>query len=478
MIYSFRLLTFWTFALLSVFAGVDAEEFRIAPDTDLQPLLKRATAGDSFVLRDGVWLDAELTFDQMRGTVDAPIRIFAETPGKVILSGRTQFRFSGQHVIVSGFVVRNPIGVSDVLQLRTHSKRLAHHCRVTDCRFEESADATSSEESHWLSIYGTNNRIDHCYFGGKKNRGTTLVVWVTETPGHHQLDHNHFGPRPVLGKNGGETIRIGSSEVSEFDSGTLVEQNYFHACDGEAEIISNKSCANTYRHNVFEECSGALTLRHGHRCLVDSNLFLGRKKNGTGGVRIIGQSHTVTNNYFEGLRGDAERAALCMMNGIPDSPLNGYAPVRNASVLHNTFVDCKVSIEIGVGDSRKQSVAPAECRISHNIFLPDKWEVARMHCELTGIDCHDNKQQIGGRQKTSAFATERIDLLFARTTDGLLRPTASSPIRAGSESGVREDIDGFPRGQDSACGCDEPGNPLRRWPDKSNTGPSWMTGKQ
>ena len=128
------------------------------------------------------------------------------------------------------------------MQLRTHSQRHAHHCRLTDCVFEESAESDAGVESRWLSVYGTNNRVDHCSFAGKKNRGATLVVWVTKSPGHHQIDQNHFGNRPVLGRNGGETIRIGTSDVSEFDSRTIVEQNYFHGCDGEAEIISNKSC--------------------------------------------------------------------------------------------------------------------------------------------------------------------------------------------------------------------------------------------
>ena len=287
-----------------------AAEYAVAPDTDLKPVLKQVKAGDSIVLQNGVWVDADLKFEQLPGTSDAPIHIRAGTPGKVTLTGTTQFRFSGTHITVSGLMFRDPTNVSDVIQFRTHSERHAHHCRLTDCSIEESADSDTKKESRWISVYGTNNRVDHCYAAGKKNRGTTLVVWVAEQPGEHRIDHNHFGPRPKLGKNGGETIRIGTSEVSEFDSETIVEDNYFHACDGEAEVVSNKSCGNIYRHNTFDSCSGALTLRHGHRCIVDGNVFFGRKQSGTGGVRVIGVSHVVTNNYFESLRGDAGGAAL------------------------------------------------------------------------------------------------------------------------------------------------------------------------
>ena len=81
---------------------------------------------------------------------------------------------------------------------------------------------------------------------------------------------------------------------------------------------------------------------------------------GTGGVRIIGQGHSVTNNYFEGLRGDAERAAICLMNGVPNGSLNSYAPVRQALIAQNTFIDCKVSIEFSVGSGRTQSAVPTD----------------------------------------------------------------------------------------------------------------------
>src|SRR5256885_1452512 len=101
---------------------------------------------------------------------------------------------------------------------------------------------------------------------------------------------------PPLGKNGGEPIRVGYSFQSMFSSKTTVEKNLFERCDGELEIISNKSCDNVYRNNTFLQCAGFFTLRHGNRCTVDGNYFLGKGKKGSGGVRIIGEDHAVTNN--------------------------------------------------------------------------------------------------------------------------------------------------------------------------------------
>ena len=468
--------------LLAVFClvlpgDVAARELSLVPGQDVKALLKEVATGDDIVLKNGVWNDADLKFELPPGTAEKPIVIRAETPGQVVFTGATEFRLSGQYVTVSGFVFRDCSGASDVVQLRTHSERHAHHCRMTDCVFEEAADADAKIESRWLSIYGTNNRLDHCYIAGKKNRGPSAVVWVGDESQHHRIDHNHFGPRPELGQNGGETIRIGTSEVSELDSETIVEHNYFHGCDGEAETISNKACGNVYRYNVFDECSGTLTLRHGHRCLVEGNVFLGRKKSGTGGVRIIGESHTVVNNYFEGLRGDAERAALCFMNGFPNSPLNGYAPVRSATVAHNTFVDCKVSIEIGVGAGRVQSAAPVDCRVTHNAFLPGKWPVFRAHVEVPSFDWSDNRQQTGPKIDGQPVEFERSELKFARATDGLLRPTDAKAIAVAVRSDVEFDFDGVPRVGAAMCGCDVPGGPFLNRPSAATTGPSWKHSK-
>ncbi len=456
--------------------GVVAEEYFLTPETDMKPLLKQVQAGDVFILGNGRWQDVRLKFELLPGTVDAPIHIRAETPGQVVFSGASQFRFSGEYVIVSGLVFRDIRDVSDVVQLRTHSERHAHRCRFTNCSFEQSPDSVDGIESRWLSVYGTRNRIDHCHFVGKKSRGTTLVVWVSDTSEDHRIDHNHFGRRPKLGRNGGETIRIGTSDVSESVCRTVVESNYFHHCDGEAEIVSNKSCENVYRYNSFDACSGALTLRHGHRCEVNGNLFLGRNKAGSGGVRIIGRDHKVTNNYFEGLRGDAERAAICIMNGIPDGPLNGFAPVRNAVVAHNTLVDCKVSMEFGVGAGKKHTVVAADCRFTHNLFLPGKWSLFRVHAQPTGTVWEGNLHQIGRSHAGGLAEFPRVDLHLKRAEDGLLRPTTLSKLISGptARSTVRSDIDGYARGELARAGCDEPGTPRREWPTFANTGPTWM----
>ena len=285
-----------------------------------------------------------LRLEDLPGTREEPIFVKAETPGEVVFTGKSQFGFSGQYVVVTGLVFRDMYGLMDAVEFRAGTKSIAHHCRLTECVFEQANKLPDNQKTRWLSVHGEEHRVDSRYFAGKANEGATVVVWVTEKPGKHQLDHNHFGPRPELGTNGGETIRIGTSDVSELDSRTVVNDNFFQECDGETEVISNKSCGNTYRNNVFERCAGTLTLRHGHRCLVDGNVFLGEGKADTGGVRIVGRKHRVINNYFEKLQGDSSRAAIALSSGIPNSPLNGYVPVVDALVVHNTVINCEQSL--------------------------------------------------------------------------------------------------------------------------------------
>jgi len=118
----------------------------------------------------------------------------------------------------------------------------------------------------------------------------------------------------------------------------VVSENLFEKCNGEIEIISNKSCENTYLLNTFLYCSGCLTLRHGNRCEVKDNVFIGGDARGTGGVRLVGKGHRITGNYFSGIKGRAG-GAISLQAGIPDSLLSGYFQVKNCTIKGNTFVN-------------------------------------------------------------------------------------------------------------------------------------------
>ena len=66
----------------------------------------QAKPGDKIMLRNGIWSDCELLID-VNGHQKHNITITAETKGKVILSGQSWMRISGNYVHINGLVFKN-----------------------------------------------------------------------------------------------------------------------------------------------------------------------------------------------------------------------------------------------------------------------------------------------------------------------------------------------------------------------------------
>ena len=378
--------------LASVTQGADYLASDAASFQDVSGKLK---PGDSLILASGTWADARLKL-HAEGTAETPVIVRAETPGKTILTGDSRLSLSGKHITVEGLLFKDPTG-EEAIELRISSKQLATDCRITRCAVVNALPKSAEgKTARFLSIYGSGHRIDHCQFEGKTSPGTTVVVWLDNAKpelGHHRLDHNYFGPRERLGKNGGETIRIGDSKTSMQKAACIVEKNLFERCDGEAECISNKSCGNVYRENTFASVSGTLTLRHGNGCEVLDNVFLGRGAKGSGGIRIIGEKHLVKGNHLEGLLGDEERSAICFMLGIPGSPDNGYFQVKGATIEGNTILNCATPIVIGVQGDKKASLPPIEVNFRQNTIHAPSSNVIDARCDLAGFTWESNRFQ-------------------------------------------------------------------------------------
>lgn len=449
--------------LLLALGCATAAEYPVATPAELAAALPRLQPGDTVTLADGTWRDADLLCEAT-GTAEQPITFRAATPGQVILTGVTRLRLSGRYVVVDGLVFQNALPPSQLIEFRRDSKQLAHHCRLTRCAIVDCNPPDDTSEAKWLGLYGTDNRVDHCYLTGKTCGGTTLVVWVGDEPNRHRIDHNLFGPRPPLGRNGGETIRTGTSSVSMNESQTMVEENLFVECDGEVEIISNKSCGNVYRHNTFRRCSGALTLRHGNRCRVDANWFLGEGAKGSGGVRVIGEDHVVANNYFQGLAGNGSRSAVSVMQGIVDSPLHGYFQVKRLLLAHNTFVNCRTSLEIGA-KGKRTTLPPIDCRIVGNLFVSAEHPLVHQAVDPVGWHWIDNLYQATTLGIATLDGLASATGLLTEQPDGLWRPGPNSPAHGAAEAldATTEDIDGDPRQGRYTVGCDEPSTEAPRY---------------
>jgi poly(beta-D-mannuronate) lyase len=346
-----------------------AQEVVVSSISEYNATIKTAKAGAVIVLKNGIWNDFKMNaFGE--GTKDNPIIVKAETPGKVLITGNSTLNIYGKNVIVSGLWFKNGNSTyKSVVQFRKNSKEFANNCRFTNSTISY-YKVKDDIKDHWIDIWGKNNRVDHNNFTGKTSSGTTLVVWLKgekHIENNHRIDNNIFGKRPELGKNGGETIRIGTSTNSMKSSKTLVERNVFMNCDGEIEIISNKSCDNIFRDNLFVESKGALTLRHGNNALVENNVFLGNGVSKTGGIRVINEGHIIRNNLFIGLTGSGFRGSIVVMNGVPNSPLNRYNQVKNVDIQHNTIINSG-PISFGEGKDSERSLAPINTNFSNNLI--------------------------------------------------------------------------------------------------------------
>lgn len=387
------------FLLVLFFVGLSyysvAESYRVGNLQEYNLQLKKVQPGDSLILCNGVWKDVHFKF-RANGAAGQYISMVAETPGKVFVEGQSRLQLSGEYLLVSGLVFRNGYTPkSNVIEFRTSSKDYAYHSVVSNCVIDDFSNPSKDSADHWVGLYGKNNRVEYCYFGGKKNQGVTLIVWPNDSnsiENNHMIYRNYFGPRPRLGSNGGETIRIGTSHVCHMNSNSIVEANYFERCNGEVEIVSNKSGGNKFLNNTFFESEGSLVLRHGDNAVVAGNWFIGNGKPFTGGVRVINEGHLVYNNYFYKLRGEDFRAPLVVMNAIPNSPANGYAAVRNVVIAHNTYVDCTLPWSFGVGaGTRNRTVIPENTLIMNNlVYSPQETELIKAFDKTNGIKFDNN----------------------------------------------------------------------------------------
>ncbi len=369
------LLTLMAYSLIAVaplFSSnvIAGEEFLVSNADEIEAILPELDPGDTVVMKDGIWANQQVEFAAI-GSEERPITLRAQTPGLVVLNGNSTLEISGDWVVVDGLRFEGgAIQSGSIVQFRG-TRGHATNSRFTNSSIVNCNPPDITTRYFWVSLYGHSNRVDNCYFQNQNHSGVTLVVWRdTPEPDQHTISSNHFSDRPAGKGNGFETIRIGTSEQSESDSLSIVEQNLFERLDGEMEIISNKSCGNVYRYNTFSECAGTLTLRHGHRNVVDGNFFLGRGKNRTGGVRVIGENQIVVNNYFAGLDGRAD-GAIAITAGIPDTPLNGYSQVRNAVIAHNTIVDVNdaaIVFSQGLGSSKRTLLADDVIIANNAIF--------------------------------------------------------------------------------------------------------------
>ncbi len=417
-------LLFWLVSCSQEAANKAVDSIMVSSIDEFDQAVANIQPGDIITMANGTWENVELRL-KGEGTEENWIKLRAETPGKVIISGQSNLAFSGEYIEISGLVFKDGhTPTSAVIAYRTAVDELANNSRVTNCVIDDFSNPERFTGDHWVFMYGKNNRFDSNSLIGKSNRGVTMAVKMdTEASrdNKHIIENNYFGPRPVFGSNEGETLRIGTSHFSREYSNTIIQNNYFDRVNGEHEIISSKSCGNVFRNNVFFESQGTLTMRHGTNTLVENNYFLGNGKANTGGIRIINEYQTVKNNYLVGLTGHRFRGALVIMNGVPNSPPNRYNQVVDSYMEDNIVINSDY-IQLCAGSDEERSAVPVGSTFKNNLILgnanPNPFTI---YDDVSGIDFSGNIMSDGLKPPfNQGFELEQIEI--TRNENGLLAP--------------------------------------------------------
>jgi len=439
--HALRLPAILVFIALRAFAATHS----VASLDALNAALKTAAPGDTIRVANGTYAAAAPILLSAVGTAAAPITIAAENVGGVTLGGAAGFKFvaPAAHLVVTGFVFTHAAGQTSV-------GAGTGHCRITRCVFE------CTGAGPYLTVTGNDAQIDRCEFRHKRTLGNMISVTGTGSQVARRLHihRNFFHDFANAGGNGAETIRFGLSGLSLSRGDGLVEHNLFVRCLGENELISNKSCGNTYRYNTFLASPGTqLTLRHGNECEVYGNIF-----RDTDGLRIFGDGHRIFSNYFEG-----NTVGINLGNGgaeVADgAPLTSHDRPDRCTIVFNTLVNNATHYRMNARTPK--ALGATHTTFAHNLIVGGGRVAALDGPNTDAVWAPNLVWQTGPLGDLPAGAAVSVDPQLRPDAHGLLRPTADrATLRAGTQAFpfVTLDVDGQPRPAERSFGADEASN--------------------
>lgn len=446
--------------------------------TQLNQVIQETNPGDTVEMCNGKWSNAVIRF-YVQGTSDAPIRLVAESPGQVVLTGSSRLLLSGRHAVVDGLRFEGQYTGSEiaVVQFRSTTKEVCNDCRVTNLSIIDYNPSDRMKLTRWVVLHGKRNRIDHSHFRGKNNRGAMiqLLRGADPSPNYHRIDHNLLENRPELigdGNLNGDTLEIG--ETGEFAYGmteSVIEFNYLRNIDSDYEVVTVKSSGNLLQYNVLDSSKGVFSLRQGSDNIVHGNYVLGRGKSGTGGIKIRGKNHIVTSNYISDVNPDswAALAGLIVSDGtseildfgrVGSKPYYKFERADNVQVLHNTVVDSGLSVAFGTGSS----LPPQNIELTNNVYVQNQGRVISNAGMGSNMN-FSNNVFFGANLGIDAGGFQKTDPRLISDDVGIQRPSSQSPVinAAKTKSNATMDMDGQQRESLPDIGADEviSGQPFR-----------------
>ncbi len=351
---------------------------------DLNKQLAVAKAGDEVVVSDGTYQNFEINIKISGESLERPIFVSAQTPGKVVLKGRSQFVISGSYVVLKGFRFTD-IGMSKESQAIVIFR--GHHNRVQSFQFENIFRSAGAEGNADISVVdfdgnlADDNRLHDSTFKGIKSKCIRISANSVDKPERNRIDHNRFSgfwvPSGAL-LNGWELIQVGLGQPSRNHSlKTLIEYNEFYDGVADPELISVKSSDNIIRNNLFQDVPrNNITLRQGRNNLIENNRFIR-----TSGIEVFGTGHVIAGNSFasgEGIKlmaGDSLQAGGYYGSseiGIPVSKdtvseSRIYPAASYTKVLNNSFEKVGKPLEIDMDRGWNTPQNPAQLGIENLI---------------------------------------------------------------------------------------------------------------
>ena len=349
----------------------------VSNNTELTSAMAAAVAGDVIVLADGTY--AGFTVTKSNITIQA-----ATKGGANITSGIIRLS-TVSNVNLLGLRITTP-GSAQTIDGEAFKTAVWFEA-TTACRLAGSYLKLSGQSSvtDWVMLSGNsnNNRIDHNEFGPNTVNGHFIFVrgnrtgisvptdrtsWANgsgpNNPNmarHTTIDSNYFHDQTP---DTHASICLGGIGLAGDYQNTfsVVQNNLFVNCDGDAEIIEIKSSSNTIRHNTIRTSIGTLSLRSGNNSTVADNLMLQEGKAGTGGIKIYEKDHTITGNYIDNTN---DYPLVLGAGDAYTNPSFGHAQVFRANVSGNTFINIATRPVI-IGHGGDGTVSPVDCHFDNN----------------------------------------------------------------------------------------------------------------
>ncbi len=372
-------LSFLFFVSIATFQFTMANSYPVRSLQEFKSVVNKLAPGDEVIIENGNYSEWSVQISNS-GTKEKPIRIKSATAGKVVFTGsvnETIFKVTGSYVIFSGLSFKDCIVQKGATLIEFSN---ANSDRLLNCQFTKNTVKSQFTPLVVVSGNGRENTIKDCSFiSNVDNQDVQVKITKESCPQFTLIEGNNFrdkGKVSWANGNGGECVQIGQDPVllGAKVANTTVRNNVFSKCDGENEVISNKSSSNLYENNTFLSCDGELVMRGGHDCIIKGNTF----KGGTGGIRINGTGHQVVNNKISDIK-----TAIRLMYGMAKGKDNigFYIAASNCTINRNQIVNATIGIL--VGDSKNadwtgkfdtkrypspvmQSIAPFDNKIEGN----------------------------------------------------------------------------------------------------------------